>query len=480
TMTTKRQLGWQKLFLILTGSLQVSIPQPEYKVARGNDITLTCSFVPAQPHITTLILKWEAFSDIDAVATYFTNAPTDIAPAYEGRASLEVDLTNHVSTLQLKKVTMQDNRSFQCSVIIPGDDEGTTAATTSLLVLVAPSAPICRIQGKAEYWHDISLTCMSEEGSPKPTYDWKSYSVQNVPRQLPPKATDSILLKSLFPITQSQGFYICTSKNPIASASCNLTLAVMPGGMNEASFAGIIGGVVAGLLLLGILIFCCYRRNSKKGTYAEGYYEDDKPNSELKHHKQYEDNIVPQNNYSEGQAGIKFEDDQHSYSSSKERNDGKASDIDSQHYRGDQRDQYRGSRDRLDDQRDRYGGSREHLDDKRNYSGSRDRLEDQRDRYGSRDRLDDKRNYSGSRDRLDDQRDRYGGSRDRLDDQRDRYGGSRDRLDDQRDRYGSRDRLDDQRNRYGSRDRLDDRHDRYGGSRDRLDYSDDQYRNRYE
>lgn len=43
------------------------------------------------------------------------------------------------------------------------------------------------------------------------------------------------------------------------------------GGMNEASFAGIIGGVVAGLLLLGILIFCCYRRNSKKGTYAEGY-----------------------------------------------------------------------------------------------------------------------------------------------------------------------------------------------------------------
>uniref|UniRef100_A0A4W6FHI8 Ig-like domain-containing protein n=1 Tax=Lates calcarifer TaxID=8187 RepID=A0A4W6FHI8_LATCA len=426
-------------------------------------------------------LSWDKkFNFKKAVATYFTNAPTDIAPAYEGRASLEVDLTNHVSTLQLKKVTMQDNRSFQCSVIIPGDDEGTTAATTSLLVLVAPSAPICRIQGKAEYWHDISLTCMSEEGSPKPTYDWKSYSVQNVPRQLPPKATDSILLKSLFPITQSQGFYICTSKNPIASASCNLTLAVMPGGMNEASFAGIIGGVVAGLLLLGILIFCCYRRNSKKGTYAEGYYEDDKPNSELKHHKQYEDNIVPQNNYSEGQAGIKFEDDQHSYSSSKERNDGKASDIDSQHYRGDQRDQYRGSRDRLDDQRDRYGGSREHLDDKRNYSGSRDRLEDQRDRYGSRDRLDDKRNYSGSRDRLDDQRDRYGGSRDRLDDQRDRYGGSRDRLDDQRDRYGSRDRLDDQRNRYGSRDRLDDRHDRYGGSRDRLDYSDDQYRNRYE
>lgn len=63
------------------------------------------------------------------------NNPVDIAPAYEGRATLEVDLSRHVSTLTLTKVTVIDSRRFQCSVMIPNDDEGTTAASTSLLVL---------------------------------------------------------------------------------------------------------------------------------------------------------------------------------------------------------------------------------------------------------------------------------------------------------------------------------------------------------
>lgn len=69
------------------------------------------------------------------MATYFLNNPIDIAPAYEGRAFLEVDTDRQVSTLRLIKVTMEDSRRFQCSVMIPNDDEGTTAATTSLLVL---------------------------------------------------------------------------------------------------------------------------------------------------------------------------------------------------------------------------------------------------------------------------------------------------------------------------------------------------------
>ncbi|XP_071333217.1 cell surface A33 antigen-like [Trachinotus anak] len=502
TMTTNRQLGWQKLFLILTvlpccRSLEVSIPEREYEVARGGDITLTCHFTPAQPDVTTVILTWEAFPDNNndpmvPVATYFSNNLINIGPNYEARASLQVDLGKHVSTLKLTKVTMQDSRRYQCSIIIPNDNEGTTAAITSLLVLVAPSVPICSIQGKAEYWHNITLTCMSKEGSPQPTYKWMSYSVQNSPREFPPKTTEKDGVLALFNISREMsGFFICESKNRIGSASCNFTLAVMPGSINEASIAAVVGGVLAGLLLLGIVIFCCCRKKSKKDKYAESapgdvqfydrdgaeageQYRDDKSNSETKQHKQYEEkSAAPLNYSSEETAGTKFEDDHHSLRSGKERNDGKGSDIDSQRYQDNQHDLGRGSRDHLDDQRDRYSGSRDRLDDKRNYhSGSRDRLDDQRDRYGSRDRLDDQRDrYGGSRDRLDDQRDRYGGSRDRLDDQRDRYGGSRDRLDDQRDRYGgSRDRLDDQRDRYGgSRDRLDDQRDRYGGSRDRLD-----------
>ncbi|XP_026151573.1 cell surface A33 antigen-like [Mastacembelus armatus] len=519
-MATKMKLGWRKLFLILTVlpcccSLQVTIPEMQYEVARGGDITLICSFVPARPISKTFVLQWEAYPDnsvdpLKSVATYFLNNPVDIAPAYEGRAFMEVDINKQVSTLLLTKVTMQDSRRFQCSVMIPNDDEGTTAATTSLLVLVPPSRPRCQIQGTAEYWHNITLTCMSEEGSPKPLYEWKSYSVENIPREFPPKTTEKDGALSLFNISREMsGFYICTSTNQIGSASCNLTLAVMPNSMNIGSTAAIIGAVVAGLLVLGIVICCCCRKKGKKDIYAEGspkemeFYDrdateagqeycDDKLNSETKQHEYEDKDTAPQNNYRVGAAGYALEEDQHSFNSSKERPKGKGSDIDSQRYQDDdhysgsrdrldgQRQRYGGSRDRLDDQQERYGGSRDRLDDKRDrYGGSRDRLDDQQDRYGgSRDRLDDQQDrYGGSRDRLDDKRDRYGGSRDRLDDKRDRYGGSRERLDDQRDRYGgSRDRLDDQRDRYGgSRDRLDDQRDRYGGSRDRLDDQRDRY-----
>ncbi|XP_042350702.1 cell surface A33 antigen-like [Plectropomus leopardus] len=482
-MTTKRHLGWQ-LFLTITvlpcsRSLEVSIPERQYEVARGGEITLTCSFIPARPIANALVITWEAYPEkvgdpMDSVATYFLNNPIDIAPDYEGRASMRVDIENQVSELTLTKVTMQDNRSYQCSVMIPNDDEGTTAATTSLLVLVPPSAPICRIQGEAAYFHNITLTCFSEEGSPKPVYEWMGYSIENIPRRFPPTASEKDGVLSLFNISRdSSGYYICTSTNRIGSASCNFTLAVTPGGMNIGSTAAIIGGVLAGVAMFVIVICCCCRKKGKKDKYAEGspgdaafydrdtpeageQYWDDKSNSKTKQVTQYEDKAVPPNDYSEEPATHKFEDEQNSYYSSKEKHDGKGSDVDSQRYQDDQHDRRRGSRDRLEDDRDRYGGSRDRLDDKRNrYGGSRDRLDDQRDRYG------------GSRDRLDDQRDRYRGSQDRLDDQRDRYGGSRDRLDDQRDRYG------------GSRDHLDYRRDRYGGSREHLDYIDDQSRNQY-
>ncbi|KAK5920613.1 hypothetical protein CgunFtcFv8_024406 [Champsocephalus gunnari] len=517
-MITNKELGWRKLFLILTvlpccRSLQVSIPDREYEAASGGEVTMTCSFTPARPVTDTLIITWEAYPEntgepMQTLATYFLNTPVNIAPKYEGRASLEIN--QQVSTLRLSKLTVQDSRSYQCGVLIPNDDEGVTAATTSLLVLVPPSPPICKIQGEASYFNNISLTCMSEDGSPQPAYEWKSFSVKSTARPFPAKTTEKAGVLSLYNISiDTSGFFICTSTNRVGSSSCNLTLAVTPGSMNIGSTAGIIVGVFAGVVLLGIVAYCCYKKKGKKEEYAEGspgeaaYYDndaakareqywDDKSKGDIKQVKQHEDTNLPESSYSVGAAN-KLEEDQQSYYSSQEKHVGKGSDVDSQRYQEDQQDRHLGSRDRLDDERNRYDGHADRLEDERSshYSGSvdrqdnrRDRSGDQRDRSGgSRDRLDDQRDRSGgSRDRLDDQRDRSGGSRDRLDDQRDRSGGSRDRLDDQRDRSGgSRDRLDENRDRYrgSSRDRLDDRYDRHGGSRDRLDYTDDQNRNRY-
>ncbi|CAG5865740.1 unnamed protein product [Menidia menidia] len=514
-MTTRRQVGWPRLLLVLTvvpccWSLQVSIQNKLYKVAKGNEITLTCDFNPAVPIGNNFILTWEAYPDVSGdplktVATYFLNNPVDISPTYEGRVFMEVNMEIKSSTLQFTEVTIQDSRNYQCSVKIPGDDEGQTADTTNLLVLVPPSPPVCTLQGKAEYFHDITLTCKSEEGSPLPVHQWTSYSIENIQRQFPPKTTQEDGVLSLFNISrETSGYFICKSENEIGSKSCNFSLAVMPSSMNMGSTAGIIGGVIAGLLVLGIVIFFCCRRKGKKEYYAEDAqaemefqdrddaeggkkYLDDVSNSENKQDNQNEDkNVVPKSIYGLAGAGLKIDDDQYSYKSSKERDDAKGSrdrlaDHPKCYGSRDHLDDHRrptGSRDRLDDDHERYGsrdrldhreptGSRDRLDN-RERNGSRDHLNDHRERYGSRDRLDDNRDRYGSRDHLDNHRDRYG-SRDRLEDHRDGYG-SRDRLDDHRDRYGSRDRLDDHRDRYGSRDRLDDHRERHG-SRDRLDYS---------
>ncbi|TNN04334.1 hypothetical protein fugu_001363 [Takifugu bimaculatus] len=455
-MLTQMQLTWRTsgLFLILTvlpccRCLQVSIPQQDYRVANGGDISMICSFIPARPVSNIFILKWEAYPDnpddsVKTVGTYFLNNQVDIAPTYEGRAFLEVDMDKKESTLRLTKVTMEDSRRFQCSVTIPNDDEGVTAASTSLLVLVPPSPPVCTIQGRTEYWQNINITCKSEEGSPEPVTEWKTFSVENAPRPFPPKTTQKDGVLSLFNISrETSGFFVCTSTNEIGSNNCNLTLAVVPASMNIASTVGIIGGVLAGIVVLAIIICCCCRRRAKNQKDAEGspetvYYDGDAPEAGEVFSDKKE---LKQLNQNEAKTGPSAED-----------NEDRDSEAGSQRY---QQDRSRGSRDHLDDRQERYGGSRDRLDDQRDrYGGSRDRLDDQRDRYG------------GSRDRLDDRRDRYGGSRDRLDDPRERYGGSRDRLDDPRERYG------------GSRDRLDERRDRSGGSRDRLDDS-DQYRRGY-
>ncbi|MED6235191.1 hypothetical protein ATANTOWER_019194, partial [Ataeniobius toweri] len=197
-----------------------------------------------------------------------------------------------------------------------------------------PSTPVCTLQGNAEYFNDVTLTCKSEEGSPAPVYQWTSYSVENIPRQFPPKTTQKDGVLSLFNISrETSGFFICISENNIGSASCNFTLAVMPASMNLGSTGIIIGAVAAGLLVLGILIFCCCKRKSKKQAPDEGShgdkvfydkdglevgepYLDDKSKTEKKQPNEYEDKAnAPESKFTIERTGRKFDDDQQSYNS---------------------------------------------------------------------------------------------------------------------------------------------------------------------
>lgn len=45
--------------------MDVSIPKDEYEVKKGGEVTLPCSFSPANPNFEMLILSWKAFPDND-------------------------------------------------------------------------------------------------------------------------------------------------------------------------------------------------------------------------------------------------------------------------------------------------------------------------------------------------------------------------------------------------------------------------------
>ncbi|XP_029510930.2 glycoprotein A33 (transmembrane), paralog a [Oncorhynchus nerka] len=403
------------LFVSMTVALEVSIPQRTYEFARGDNITIPCSFKPKSPINKLVVISWLAEADKPgepevSVLTSYSTGELDISDRYEGRASLEQDLAKGVANLKLFSIGLQDNRIFDCRVAIPNDDKGQLADTTRLVVLVAPSVPVCKIDGKAEYFQDISLTCQSEEGSPLPTYKWQGYDVRNMPRAPAPKTTDKDGVLSLFNLTmESSGYYVCTSTNKIRSAKCNLTLSVMPPSMALGSTAGIIGGVVVGVLvLLIILIYCCCCR--KKKNIAEEYamgvpegeeFHDDKPvvNGEVRQTRSKEgddEDHPPKIVDRRDQYKERSEKD---YDDRREHHDDRRSDYDDRReHHDDRRSDYDDRREHHDDRRSDYDDRRSNYDDRREHHDDRrdqdDRYSDRRDRY-DRDRVYDERSDGG-------------------------------------------------------------------------------------
>ncbi|KAJ8352804.1 hypothetical protein SKAU_G00242800 [Synaphobranchus kaupii] len=406
--------------------IQVSIPKQEYEVARGDNVTLPCNFVPAEPDVQVMTVAWSVLSDdpgekSKSVATFFhPPGAVDITAAFEKKASFKPDLVKKSADLVLSDVTLAENKVFECDVKILGDDSGVMTAVTRLVVLVAPSKPICKTHGATEYGRNINLTCMSEEGSPDPTYTWKRYDVQNRPASLPPRTTEKQGQLSLFNISiDTSGYYICTSENKIRSASCNMTLTVLPPSMNIGSTAGIIGGCIAALLVLGIVVYCCCCKKKKKekepveyamGTAEEGAYSDKDPReNESDYHDDRRENpsssmgdrsprgrISPEERHEErSDRNYDRRDDPER----RERYDDRASDYDD-----DRRDKYKDrARDYDDDRRDKYADRARDYDDDR-----RDKYDDQGDRYSDRrDRHDDRRDHDDDRyDRRDRESDR--------------------------------------------------------------------------
>ncbi|KAG9472679.1 cell surface A33 antigen [Eleutherodactylus coqui] len=246
--------------LIAVDAITVNTPQKTVEAARGNSANLPCTYQTTLQDMSTSHITWKKMPKTTAIAYLGGNIVSD--DQYKSRVSFTGNYKTSDATIRIDQIRMEDNGTYQCEVVHPDDYSGTRTAEMDLIVLVIPSKPVCGIVGTAEYGQVVKLTCNSAEGSPIPDYSWKSFTTQDVERQLPQTAViekGELTLKNIS--LETSGFFICTSSNKMGKDFCNITLSVMPPSMNIALYAGAIGGSLAGIIVIGIIAYCCCCRD---------------------------------------------------------------------------------------------------------------------------------------------------------------------------------------------------------------------------
>ncbi|XP_062961973.1 cell surface A33 antigen [Cynocephalus volans] len=249
---------------VTVDAISVETPQDVLRAAQGSSVTLPCTY-----HTTATdrdgFIQWDKLLKSHTESVVIWKFPTQnylYGDLYENRVNISGNAAHSDASITVSQLTMDDNGTYECSVVLMSDLGGTSKSRVRLLVLVPPSKPDCSIEGETVIGNDIQLTCQSKEGSPAPQYSWKSYNTLNQERPLTqPVSGQPVSLKNIS--TDTSGYYVCTASNEMGSMSCNITVAVRLPSMNVALYAGIAGGVVGALIVIGIIVYCCCCREDK-------------------------------------------------------------------------------------------------------------------------------------------------------------------------------------------------------------------------
>uniref|UniRef100_A0A8C5TDG8 Immunoglobulin superfamily member 11 n=1 Tax=Malurus cyaneus samueli TaxID=2593467 RepID=A0A8C5TDG8_9PASS len=183
-------LALNKKMVSLVCPLEVSVSSGSIQVARGQTAVLPCTFT-TNAALTNLNVIWMVIPLSNAnqpqqVILYQGGQIFGGAPQFYGRVGFAVTMPTTSASIFINNTQLSDTGTYQCLVNNLPDRGVRNIGVIGLTVLVPPSAPLCRIQGSLDVGSDITLTCSSEEGIPRPTYLWEK--LDNVPK-LPPTAT---------------------------------------------------------------------------------------------------------------------------------------------------------------------------------------------------------------------------------------------------------------------------------------------------
>ncbi|XP_063812429.1 coxsackievirus and adenovirus receptor isoform X2 [Pseudophryne corroboree] len=248
----------------------------KFEGIQGGKIALDCKFTTTPEDTGTLDIEWFLVAaDTQKADQMIINYNReifyqDIGPLKDRVHFVSSDPKEGDASIEIIDLKESDTGTYQCKVKkLPGFK----IKKLPLTVYIRPASTRCFIEGKQEIGKDLSMKCGSKEGSMPLTYSWQKISGQE---KLPATATSDPTGSVLSVKNASQehsGTYKCTARNRVGTDECLVILRVVPTPNTAGIIAGAIIGTLLFIILLGLLIFCCCRKQKEKKYEKEIQHE---------------------------------------------------------------------------------------------------------------------------------------------------------------------------------------------------------------
>uniref|UniRef100_A0A8B9EYV1 Ig-like domain-containing protein n=1 Tax=Amazona collaria TaxID=241587 RepID=A0A8B9EYV1_9PSIT len=265
----------------LTRSLSItSVDQSMFEKAQGEKVTLPCTFVLSEEDEGPLDIEWvlipadnqkkEQIIIMYAVDRIYNN----YYAAMTGRMQFtNPDPKSGDGSLDILNLKATDTGTYQCKV---KKAPGVQSQKIQLSVLVKPARTKCSIEGSQEIGKDVILKCVSQEGSPLLSYNWRRVSGVSGIQELPAastlnKNTGELLLKNAS--QDYSGIYSCFASNRVGTDECSIELNVTPPINTAGVIVGAIIGTLLALFILAFLVFYCCKKQREKKYEKEVHHE---------------------------------------------------------------------------------------------------------------------------------------------------------------------------------------------------------------
>ncbi|KAI3362017.1 hypothetical protein L3Q82_012357 [Scortum barcoo] len=259
------------------GMLVTSTSPQTIQKAEGESVTLGCRYTPSPSDSGELDIEWSVVSpdttQKDQMLISYTSGTKYIHGDHalaKGLSFVANDPSMGDASLSIALLSPSHSATYQCKV---KKSPGVDSHKVSLVVMVKPSAPKCRVEGGELVGEAVSLHCSSARGSAPLKYTWRRES----PGPIPPAATQNSATGELKISNHSQSFagiYLCEVNNAVGAELCRINLKANKPPNRAAVIVGTVVGSVLLIFILLVFIGLLYWKLSGRHRYEKEFSND--------------------------------------------------------------------------------------------------------------------------------------------------------------------------------------------------------------